>query len=103
MSSETWRLVVVPEKREVNKKKVFDDFCMTDVDSLMYNGVSIELFVILKDYGEAGWIFLGMGTDMFKCDEWDNCVRPAGERMRFPGSERKFGPWKQEQVPLMFR
>jgi hypothetical protein len=103
MSAETWRLVVVPERREGDERKVFDDFCMTDVDSLMYSGVSIELFVILKDHGEAQWIFLGMRTDMFKCDDRDNCVRPAGERMRFQGSERKFGPWKEGQVPLMFR
>jgi hypothetical protein len=102
-SAETWRLVVVPEKRAGEEKKVFDDFCLTDVDSLMYSGVSIELFVILKDHGEAQWIFLGMGTDMFKCDERDNCIYPAVGRTRFQGLERKFGQWKEEQVPLMFR
>jgi hypothetical protein len=102
-SAESWRLTVVPERRVGDEKKVFDDFCMTDVDSLMYSGVSIEEFVILKMEGDAQWIFLlGMGTDMFKCDERDACSRSAGKRTKFQGAERKFGMRNTGQVPLIF-
>lgn len=42
--TETWRLTAIQEKSSENKGKILEDFCLRDVDSLMYNGLSLEHF-----------------------------------------------------------
>ncbi|KIN07557.1 hypothetical protein OIDMADRAFT_22431 [Oidiodendron maius Zn] len=44
LAIENWRLTAVPEKLAKNEARIFDDFCIRDVDALMYGGVSLELF-----------------------------------------------------------
>ncbi|KAH8599288.1 beta-lactamase/transpeptidase-like protein [Bisporella sp. PMI_857] len=47
-STEVWRLTAVPKRDPAVASKVFDDFCITDVDAMMYGGLSIEEFTIYK-------------------------------------------------------
>ena len=46
---ETWRLTVIEEKSSEDIGKVLEDFCIRDVDALMYNGFSIEVFDIGRE------------------------------------------------------
>jgi hypothetical protein len=41
-------LTAVPKRDPAVASKVFDDFCITDVDAMMYGGLSIEEFTIYK-------------------------------------------------------
>jgi len=43
---ETWRLIVVRKgtKNKPKRERIFDDYCMTDVDGLIYGGSSLEEF-----------------------------------------------------------
>lgn len=43
-----WRLTAIPNQDPEDKDKVFDDYCMTDADSVMYNGFSVEEFYIMN-------------------------------------------------------
>jgi hypothetical protein len=45
---ESWRLTAVPKRNPDDEGKVFSDYCMTDIDTLMYRGMSVEQFYIAK-------------------------------------------------------
>ena len=74
---EIWRLTAIPKRKESDREKVFDDYCMTDVDSLAYGGWALEEFVF-KLFGEddgAGAeavLMPGMRTTLFKEESWDD-------------------------------
>lgn len=43
---EAWRLTAIPQRKEEDEGKVFDDYCFTDVDGLIYGGWSLEEFLV---------------------------------------------------------
>ncbi|KAI9734975.1 MAG: hypothetical protein M1834_002057 [Cirrosporium novae-zelandiae] len=45
---ETWRVVTIQKKNWEDQPKIFADFCVTDVDVLMYGGYPLEEFVFKK-------------------------------------------------------
>ena len=44
-NAQFWRLTAIPARKAGDEKKIFDDFCINDVDNLVYNGLSVEEFV----------------------------------------------------------
>ncbi|KAI9745032.1 MAG: hypothetical protein M1818_001310 [Claussenomyces sp. TS43310] len=53
---ETWRLVAVAKPQAGDERKAFHDFCMTDMDALMYNGRSVEEFVLARRDSRIVWL-----------------------------------------------
>ncbi|RDW75811.1 hypothetical protein BP5796_06632 [Coleophoma crateriformis] len=65
-STKLWRLTAIP-KRGKKSSRLYDDFCMTDADTLIFSGKSIDEFEIIKKDKEAGVLHIsGMRTRMFK-------------------------------------
>lgn len=102
---ETWRLTTIQGKSIEDEGKVFEDYCIRDVDALMYNGISVEQF----DIGKEGPPWAAKEVSM---------IMSAGMRTLFfkvlPGTEGKasedlmdhragLGYVGADQVPLMFR
>ncbi|MCJ1478953.1 hypothetical protein MMC13_007637 [Lambiella insularis] len=54
---ETWRAVAVPKKSDQSKNKIFDDLCITDVDSVMYGGWSVEEFWFMRSMNDGHGVF----------------------------------------------
>lgn len=83
---EVWRLTAIPKREEAEGSKVFDDYCFTDVDGLIYGGWSIEEFIfgILTDEAETSVDCLrlsGTRTLLFKDDNDSS----TNGRMKRPG------------------
>ena len=79
-TAQFWRLTAIPVRKAGEEKKIFDDFCINDVDNLVYNGLSIEEFVFENGPspipGGQGTEFVpirltctGMRADYVKVDE----------------------------------
>lgn len=74
LGTEKWRLIAIPERIEKNKGRILDDFCMTDVDDLTYNGFPVEEFSIFKRERKGtkqatSLLISGLRTDLIKEDE----------------------------------
>lgn len=92
---EKWRLTAIPEKSAESENKVFDDFCMTDVDALMYDGFPVEEFTIVKEEKEASKLFIsGLRTKLQK--------RQDGSTTRETQKKASFLDSNGDQVPLIF-
>ena len=70
---EIWRLTAIPHQDPKDADKVFDEFCSTDVDAVMYNGLSVEEFYFYK--AANGTRGHGL-TEVFK-------ISAAGMRMTY--------------------
>ena len=78
---EIWRATAVPLKKAEDEKKIFDDYCFTDVDSLIYGGFSVEEFVFQSGpmgsmqqdgFKPALLTIEGLRQGMFKGEEYDD-------------------------------
>lgn len=74
---EIWRLTAIPKRKESESGKVFDDYCMTDVDSLAFGGWPVEEFVFGffgqdEGAGPGAVLMPGMRTELFKDSMWVN-------------------------------
>ena len=49
---EKWRMQIVPPRPEEGEQKVWDEFCITDVDTLMYDGRPLYETVFWEGNGE---------------------------------------------------
>lgn len=98
---DVWRFTAVPKKIDSQEKKLFEDYCMTDVDTLMYSGVSIEEVIIAKGPGGNGRRFAevvklsGLRTSLFR---WEDC--DGRELVLGPGASANSGVGKMLQRPL---
>jgi hypothetical protein len=84
LGSEIWRLTAIPDHEEEDKSKVFDDECFTEMDSVMYDGYSIEEFEIGRDEGGKGiWMNIrGMRTLLWRMGEEEGRYRVVDEGFR---------------------
>jgi len=63
-----WRLTAISRQDPKNKANVFDDYCMTDADALMYNGFSVEEFYITN----SAMIYIsGLRTQLWHYEDGD--------------------------------
>lgn len=58
-----WRLNAIPKRKKSDRGKLFEDYCMTDIDALMYGGLSVEEFTFFKSFN-----FKGMGQQAYIAD-----------------------------------
>jgi hypothetical protein len=102
---ETWRLTAIQEKPSEDAGKVFEDYCVRDVDALMYNGVSVEQFDIGKEgppgaAKEASMIVSpGMRTLFFKL----STGMEDKESEDLMDHRASLGYVGADQIPLKFR
>lgn len=99
-----WRLTAVPRKNSDNERLVFDEACYTDVDSLMYDGYSVEEFVISTGRnGKTGLVegvFMsipGMQTSLWRLDEDGARISEYGVIEKLPGS-----PSEQQELMTFY-
>ena len=102
---EIWRLTAISKRTEDDQSKVFDDFCMTDVDTLMYNGVSLEEFHIVRGQGEAGILYIsGLRMLMFKAGPGYIADRGTLQWHGSEATQKRLRNWGiTEQVPSAFQ
>jgi len=108
VKAEIWRLTAIPKRNPADENKVFDDYCMTDVDALMYDGFSIEEFLLVKVpfFGDDGYLQAGvlanagMRFTMLKYEDSQGNV--IGETMRFQKAGSSFAKFKNQQMPMTF-
>jgi len=92
---EIWRLTAIPKRAATDKGKIWEDYCMTDVDGLMYGGASVEEFGIFvagseekTDIQAIALINSGLRTFLVKWTDCDgNDVDNARESLQYSKEE----------------
>jgi hypothetical protein len=107
---DVWRLNAVPKRVEGREGRIFEDYCMTDADALMYGGISVEEFVFGKN-GElslgGGQAYVaslsGMRTGLLKFFDCEGREIGSGDmKPNAAGEESGFGFRGEKQKPLVF-
>ncbi|KAG9239885.1 beta-lactamase/transpeptidase-like protein [Calycina marina] len=96
-----WRLAAVEKQDPDKADRVFEDYCFADVDGLIYSGLSIEEFFILKlpreptGHMEAAWAKnSGLRT------VWRRVEDGEGRRLKFHGEEDHYERYGMAQMPM---
>lgn len=68
-TDQAWRLTAIPKRKE-DENKIFDDYCMTDVDGLLFGGWAMEEFIfkVHPDRGAEAVLMKGFRLALFKAD-----------------------------------
>lgn len=93
--TEIWRLTGVKKQSKEDSSMMYNDFCITDADALIFSGKSIEEFKITKHGRDAFMLYIsGMRTQMLKHDSG----RPHSHTdYQIPG---RYFRQDDQQVPL---
>jgi len=83
-------LTAIPKQDPEDKIKVFNDYCMTDADAVMYNGFSVEEFYITNS---ATIYISGLRTQLWHYQDGKGVAK---------NPQRAYGKEVSVQMPFAF-